>query len=110
MITEILGGLVILLGLFFFCVGVLGIFRLPDVHSRLHASGKVATLGLFGVLLGGGVLMPEFFPRLLLLGLFFILSAPAASHVIALIDRSPKAEQPLEELNQPPRRKRRSES
>lgn len=84
MLLELLGGGTLLFGLFFFVVGVIGIIRLPDVYSRLHASGKVATLGLFGVLIGGGFLMPTLFPRLLLLGLFFLMAAPTASHVIAL--------------------------
>ncbi len=87
MILQILGGAIVLLGLFFFIVGVVGIIRLPDVYSRLHASGKVATLGLFGLLVGGGLVMPSLMPRLILLGLFFLLTAPAASHVIALTDR-----------------------
>lgn len=86
-ILEILGGVFVLLGVFFFVVGIIGVIRLPDVYSRLHASGKVATLGIFGLLLGGGMLMPELMPRLILLGLFFLLTAPAASHVIALTNR-----------------------
>ncbi|MEL6269852.1 MAG: monovalent cation/H(+) antiporter subunit G [Chloroflexota bacterium] len=84
MIFQILGGVMLVLGLFFFMVGVVGIIRLPDVKSRLHASGKVATLGFFGLLIGGGLLFPAMLPRLLLLGLFYLISAPAASHVIAV--------------------------
>jgi multicomponent Na+:H+ antiporter subunit G len=90
---EILSGIAIAIGLFFFVVGVIGIIRLPDVYSRLHASGKVATLGLFGILIGGGILIPELLPRLLLIGLFFLLTAPAVSHVIALTDRIRLAEE-----------------
>lgn len=100
MILQIMGGLIMVAGLFFFTVGVIGIFRLPDVHSRLHASGKVATLGLFGVLLGGGLIMPDYLPRLVLIGLFFILTAPAASHVIAMSDRTSKLDRPFEEIEQ----------
>ncbi len=89
-VFDILGVLLLAFGVFFFVVGVAGIIRLPDAYSRLHASGKVATLGLFGLLVGGGVLMPELMPRLLLLGLFFLMTAPAASHVIALMERTRK--------------------
>ncbi|MEM6282175.1 MAG: monovalent cation/H(+) antiporter subunit G [Chloroflexota bacterium] len=84
MILQILSGVMMVFGLFFFFVGVVGVIRLPDVKSRLHASGKVATLGFFGLLIGGGLLMPALLPRLLLLGAFYLLSAPAASHVIAV--------------------------
>jgi multicomponent Na+:H+ antiporter subunit G len=87
MVFQLLGGVMIAFGLFFFLVGVLGVIRLPDAYSRLHASGKVATLGLFGLIAGGGLVMPELMPRLIVLGLFFLLTAPAASHVIALTER-----------------------
>lgn len=84
MIADILGLGLIFFGLFFFVVGVLGILRLPDAYSRLHATGKVATVGLFGLLVGSGFLMPELLPRLILLSLFFLLTGPTASHVISL--------------------------
>ena len=88
MLGEIIGSGLLIFGLFFFVVGVVGIIRLPDAYSRLHASGKVATLGLFGLLLSGGILMPPLYPRLLVLGLFFLLTALAASHVIAVADQA----------------------
>lgn len=88
MLGEIVGSGMLIFGLFFFVVGIVGIIRLPDAYSRLHASGKVATLGLFGLLVGGGILMPSLFPRLLLLGLFFLLTAPTVSHVIAVADQA----------------------
>jgi multicomponent Na+:H+ antiporter subunit G len=91
-VLEIFGAIMLVFGFFFFFVGVVGIVRLPDVHSRLHASGKVATLGFFGLLVGGGFLFPEFIPRLILLGLFYLMSAPTASHVIALTERKLRLE------------------
>ena len=38
--------LVLLLGLFFIAAGVVGVLRLPDFYSRLHALGKSDTLGV----------------------------------------------------------------
>lgn len=79
-----LGGVAALLfGLFFCAVGVIGVTRMPDSLTRLHASGKVATLGLFGLLLGSAVLMPSAGLRLLALGLFVLLTSPVATHAIA---------------------------
>lgn len=86
-LLTILSAIMLLFGIFFFVVGVVGIYRLPDAHSRLHAAGKVATLGLFGLLVGAALLDPALAPRLLLLGLFFLLTAPVASHAIALSHR-----------------------
>ena len=83
MLPEILGVAALIFGLFFCAVGVLGVMRLPDSLTRLHASGKVATLGLFGLLLGAALLMPSAWLRLLVLGLFVLLTSPVATHAIA---------------------------
>ena len=83
MLLELLGIAALLFGLFFSAVGVIGVIRLPDVLTRLHASGKVATLGLFGLLLGAALLMPSSALRLLTLGLFVLLTSPVATHAIA---------------------------
>ena len=55
---EIAGVGALIFGLFFCAVGVVGVIRMPDNLTRLHASGKVATLGLFGLLAGAAILMP----------------------------------------------------
>ena len=83
MLFELLGIAALLFGLFFCAVGVLGVIRMPDSLTRLHASGKVATLGLFGLLLGAALLMPAIWLRLLALGLFVLLTSPVATHAIA---------------------------
>ena len=80
---EFLGIAALLFGLFFCAVGVIGVIRMPDSLTRLHASGKVATLGLFGILLGAAILMPSTWLRLLALGLFVLLTSPVATHAIA---------------------------
>jgi multicomponent Na+:H+ antiporter subunit G len=81
--AEPLGLVFITLGVFFSTVGVIGIVRLPDVYSRIHASGKVATLGIFGLLIGTALLLPETTLKLLGLGLFLLITSPVASHAIA---------------------------
>ena len=83
MLLEFLGVAALLFGLFFCAVGVIGVMRLPDSLTRLHASGKVATLGLFGLLLGAALLMPSALLRLMALGLFILLTSPVATHAIA---------------------------
>lgn len=83
MLLELVGVVALLFGLFFCAVGVLGVIRMPDSLTRLHASGKVATLGLFGLLLGAAILMPSTSLRILALGLFVLLTSPVATHAIA---------------------------
>ena len=83
MLMEMLGVVALFFGLFFCGVGVLGVIRMPDALTRLHASGKVATLGLFGILVGAALLMPAASLRILALGLFVLLTSPVATHAIA---------------------------
>ena len=53
MLDIIINTLVIIfscLGIFFFLVGTLGLIRLPDVYTRLHAATKCDTLGAGSIL------------------------------------------------------------
>lgn len=38
-------GVLMVLGVFFFAVGTIGLWRFPDVYSRAHATTKCDTLG-----------------------------------------------------------------
>ena len=48
---SVLITLLLAAGVFFFAVAVLGILRLPDFYTRLHAASKCDTLGLMLILL-----------------------------------------------------------
>ncbi|MCU0514345.1 MAG: monovalent cation/H(+) antiporter subunit G [Anaerolineae bacterium] len=82
-LSEILALLALSAGTFFSVVGIVGMVRLPDVYSRAHASGKVSTLGIIGLLAGASLLMPEVTLKALALAVFLVITAPVASHAIA---------------------------
>lgn len=84
MLAQIIGSFFLIFGLFFCAVGVLGIMRFPDVYTRIHASGKVSSLGIIGILAGTAFLMPETALEVIVLGIFLLVAAPVASHAIAL--------------------------
>ena len=42
-------------GVLFLLISSIGIIRLPDVLSRMHAVGKAATLGISALLLSAGL-------------------------------------------------------
>lgn len=96
MLGETLGIGALIFGLCFCAVGVIGVMRMPDIYTRLHASGKVATLGLFGILVGTAFLVPESTLKLLSLGLFVLITSPLTTHVIAASEYRRK--EVLEEL------------
>ncbi|MCS6870613.1 MAG: monovalent cation/H(+) antiporter subunit G [Anaerolineae bacterium] len=86
-LRELLGLAALYFGIAFSVIGVIGMMRLPDVYTRLHASGKVSTLGLWGILLGAALLLDGVFPRALALAVFLVLVQPIASHAIAAAAR-----------------------
>lgn len=80
---DLVGVIFLWFGVAFCIIGMIGVLRLPDVYSRLHSSGKVALLGVFGFLVASGVVMPETAARAVVLFLFLLFSSPVASHAIA---------------------------
>src|SRR5690606_8064531 len=57
--------------------------RLPDVFTRLHASSKVSSMGIIGLVIASCLLLPGSAPKAILMGLMVFLSAPVASQAIA---------------------------
>lgn len=72
-------------GGFFSLVGGLGLLRLPDFFSRLHAGGITDTLGAWLILLGlalhAGLTIATI--KLAFIFLFLFLTSPAACHALA---------------------------
>jgi multicomponent Na+:H+ antiporter subunit G len=80
---EIIGLIVLWGGIGFCAIGVLGVIRMPDLYCRLHASGKVSTVGLCGLLLGAAIIMPSAALKLIALTIFAVLTLPVGTHAIA---------------------------
>ena len=85
MLADLLSWGCFLAGGFFAIVGGIGVLRLPDVFSRLHASGITDTMGAGLILLG---LMLQTSPSLTTVKLFLILvflwtTSPVATHAVA---------------------------
>jgi multicomponent Na+:H+ antiporter subunit G len=66
-------------------VGALGLLRLPDFYTRLHAASVIETLGAGGLLLGA-ILQAGWSlaaVKLAIIGLLVFFTSPAASHALA---------------------------
>ncbi|MCB1429979.1 MAG: monovalent cation/H(+) antiporter subunit G, partial [Nitratireductor sp.] len=44
-VATFLAGILIIVGSFFALTAALGLVRLPDVYSRMHAASKAGTMG-----------------------------------------------------------------
>ena len=67
----------------FTLVSVVGLYRLPDLYARAHATSKADTLGtLLGLGAAGVALGGEGGVKLALLALFVLVTAPTATHAV----------------------------
>lgn len=83
-VLPYLGLIVVWIGVMFSAVGVIGLFRFPDVFSRIHSAGKVATLGIAFLSIGTVIFQPELLLKGLVLVGFLLLTAPVSAHAIAI--------------------------
>jgi len=80
---DIFGYIFILFGIFFHFTSSLGLFRMPDTFSKIHAATKASTLGSLLVILGVIMIEPSLWMKLLLLALFILLTNPLSSSIVA---------------------------
>ena len=74
----------VLLGLLVTTLGVLGMFRMPDVYTELHAASKAVVLGVVAFLVASlAARDAAVTSRVLLIAAFLILTTPVGAHVIA---------------------------
>lgn len=82
---EFIALLAILVGIGFFIVGSIGLLRLPDVFSRLHALAKVDNVGLALLSFGVALLATDPFDsiKVVLVWLLILAASSVSSHLIA---------------------------
>jgi multicomponent Na+:H+ antiporter subunit G len=82
---DSLSWIAILAGLFFMLVGAVGILRMPDVFTRLHAAGMTDTMGagflILGMCLQAGIGLVLL--RLIFVYAFLIFTSPISTHALA---------------------------
>tara|TARA_B100000614_G_scaffold235605_1_gene232477 strand:- start:820 stop:1158 length:339 start_codon:yes stop_codon:yes gene_type:complete len=79
----LIGSIIALVGSAFLFLASLGLIRMPDVYNRMQAGTKATTLGSMLVFAGFVLVMPQSWPRLVLLILFIFLTNPLSSHALA---------------------------
>ena len=84
-LVDLLSWIALALGGFFYAVGGIGIVRMPDVFTRMHAASVSETLGA-GLLVLGMVLQAGFTlvaAKLLIIFFMLMIVAPVSSHALA---------------------------
>ncbi len=85
MLHDVAIALLLITGTLFVALAAIGVLRMPDIYSRLHAASKAATLGVACL---GLALVLHFHEwaigfRALAFGLVLFLTAPVSTHLIA---------------------------
>ncbi|MCU7843025.1 MAG: monovalent cation/H(+) antiporter subunit G [Candidatus Thiodiazotropha sp. (ex Monitilora ramsayi)] len=80
---RLLADLFLLVGAAFTLLGALGLVRMPDVYNRIQAGTKAVTLGALSLILGIGLLYPQWWSKLLVISLLILVTNPLGSSTIA---------------------------
>lgn len=85
LILHLIAAACVTLGAAFFFAGTIGLLRLPDLFSRLHALTKADNLGLGLIMLGLILYKPDLFyaVKLVLLWVLVMVSGATGAHLIA---------------------------
>ncbi|MCX5512176.1 cation:proton antiporter [Kaistia algarum] len=82
---EIVGALFLVAGGTFFLIGAIGVHRMPDLFTRIHAASLADTAGvglvLIGLMVYGGLTLVTV--KLVFLLLFLMFMGPVATHALA---------------------------
>jgi len=80
---SLFGYIWVALGMILLMISAIGLLRMPDTITRMHAATKASTLGSVLVIIGAGCLAPHLWFKLLLLGLFILLTNPLSASILA---------------------------
>lgn len=81
---EVLAGIFLLMGGFFCLIAAIGVLRLPDVLTRMHASTKAGVLGSSLTLIACAIYLQstDLTARVVATILFLMLTTPIGAHMI----------------------------
>jgi len=83
-VLDLVGAVLLLLGALLALAAAIGLVRLPDVLSRMHAATKPQTTGLVLVVIGSALLLRTSVDvwMLVLVAAFQLITAPVTAHLV----------------------------
>ena len=82
---NVIGWIIIVIGVFFNLFGSLGLVRFPDLYNRMQAATKCVTVGTCGIMLG--IFLITGFSQLgikaLICAFFILMTMPVAAHALS---------------------------
>lgn len=84
LVVDVLGAVLLIVGLVLLTISVYGVLRLPDTNSQLHAQGLATGPGVIAVLASSIATENAAIITFAVLGIaFMVLSSPSSGHAIA---------------------------
>ena len=84
-VIDVASGLLLAAGCFFVLIGAIGVLRLPDFYTRMHAAGVTDTLGaeliLLAMILQAGFSLVTV--KLVAILFFLFFTSPTSTHAVA---------------------------
>ncbi|MGC1507846.1 Na+/H+ antiporter subunit G [Ketobacter sp.] len=85
--VELFASFLLIMGGLFILIGALGMVKLPDFYTRLHAPTKATTLGIGCILIASMILHPLQGAGIsiheLVISLFLFITAPVSAYMVA---------------------------
>lgn len=82
---DVVSWILLVVGGLFCIVGAIGLLRMPDFYTRMHAASVIETLGggliLLGLMIQAGLTLIAV--KLLILALLIFFASPTATHALA---------------------------
>ena len=86
-VFDLIGALVLLAGAVFLFLGGLGLYRMPDLYTRIQSGTKATTLGVGSLLIASAIFFSHQDEGLslheVLVTLFLFITAPVSAHLMA---------------------------
>ncbi|MEL7290340.1 MAG: monovalent cation/H(+) antiporter subunit G [Pseudomonadota bacterium] len=81
---TLLISVLLIVGTILIFIASLGVLRMPDLYTRMHAATKAGTVGLGALLLALAFALPELtvWSRVVGTALFIFLTAPVGTHLL----------------------------
>jgi len=102
-IIDLASWLLIAAGSIFCLIGALGLLRMPDFYTRMHAASLIDTIGagllLLGMMLQAGFTLVSV--KLVFIGLLLFFTSPTATHALARAARARGVEPKLADKKNP---------
>lgn len=81
--TELAVLVVASIGVLVMLLSAIGLLRLPDVYTRMHAASQATSLGVTSLMIAAGIYYPNYLARMIVLVGLFLITGPIATTTMA---------------------------